>query len=86
MSDIRKGRRKNLKIDPKKFVQAYMESDFNDQVAEKMNMGLFYVSQYATRLRKQGVKLPHRVNKGMTQDSIDEINEIIRVIEDEQTR
>lgn len=69
---------KRLRIDSKKFVEAYMNSDFNWQVAEKLNISLDNVGSKAAILRSKGVNLPFRFPR----DDVEELNEIIAKIED----
>lgn len=75
-----KKRRPRNKIDPKQFVEAYLASNYNYEVAEKLGLPDSAIASYACTLRRKGVKLPPRTNRRLTTDSVAELNEIIKAV------
>jgi len=70
-------KRKRLYVDSKKFVESYMNNDFNWQVAEEFGITPQAVGQKAMNLRRNGVNLPPRFER----DDVEELNQIIAEIE-----
>ena len=71
--------RKRKIIDSKVFVEAYMRSDYNWQVAEELGITVMSVGTKASTLRKLGVNLPFRY----AHVDVDELNQTIAAIEKE---
>lgn len=79
------GRFNSKRFTDKDFVRAYMESDYNHQVASKLGIQTEYVAQIAVRLRKRGVKLPTRT-RTINMTPRKELNDLIKIMEKEQAK
>lgn len=70
-------KRKYISWDNRRFIEAYMDSDFNWQVAERLGVSEIQVAGHAAYLRRRGVNLPNRYPRL----EVEELNEAIAEIE-----
>lgn len=66
------------RIDDKKFIQAWMESETYSDVAKKMNMPSGSINAKSMNLRKRGVKLPKLMKpKKKSLYTVTELNDLV---------